>query len=128
MTGELSKEEIIELATQEFNKYLQAIEKKDIASGIDACTNLRTLLDAAINEISFEDIFYRGEIEYENNSFCFTGKFTYGERNICEAAVIAKGGAIEKSVTKKLNYLIVGSNFSPDWKHQNYGRKIQKAL
>lgn len=130
MTDELSPEQIIEVATQEFDKFVAAINSRDIALGNEAIKNLKTLLDGALNEglFSFDNLFLKGQIEYQDKSFCFTGKFDYGERKHCEAAVIAKGGKIEKRVTLKLDYLVVGSDFSPDWKHQNYGTKIEQVL
>ena len=128
MTGELTQEQLVETAVHEFEKFLTAIRKRDIAMGNEAIKSMKIILDAAANEINVENILYKGSIEYANKSFCFTGKFEYGERKACEATVIAKGGTVSKNVNLKLDYLIVGSDFSSDWAHQNYGRKIERAL
>jgi NAD-dependent DNA ligase len=67
-------------------------------------------------------------IIFEGRRFCFTGKFAYGTRKQCEQAVIARGGFAEASVTLALDYLVLGAGVSKDWKHESYGRKIERAL
>lgn len=66
-------------------------------------------------------------VEYPDRSFCFTGDFVFGPRDICEKAVLARGGSIA-NVTKKLHYLVVGGLGSPEWKHGVFGTKIEKAM
>ncbi len=61
-------------------------------------------------------------------SFCLTGEFNYGARSAVEKLLIAKGGIPVKSVTKKTDYVIVGSQGSDAWVGGNYGTKIKKAL
>lgn len=61
-------------------------------------------------------------------SFCFTGKFAYGTRAKCEDAVLSRGGLPENSVTRALDYLVLGVGVSPDWRHETYGRKIERAM
>jgi hypothetical protein len=41
---------------------------------------------------------------------------------------MAKGGLPAPSITKKLNYLVIGSVGSRDWAHSTHGRKIEKAV
>lgn len=67
-------------------------------------------------------------VKIPGNSFCFTGKFAYGTRTKCEDAVKALGAHCENDVTLSLNYLVIGAGVSPDWKHETYGRKIERAL
>lgn len=59
--------------------------------------------------------------------FVFTGDFLYGTRESCHRAIESRGGIFRTSVSKKTNYLVVGSRTSPDWITENFGRKIQKA-
>jgi NAD-dependent DNA ligase len=61
-------------------------------------------------------------------SVCHTGVFLYGTRERCEALTLASGGVPVQGVTRKLSYLVVGSNVSPDWAHTSYGRKIEAAV
>lgn len=67
-------------------------------------------------------------IQIPGKSFCFTGAFAFGSRGKCEAAVKALGACCGKDVTLALDYLVIGAGVSPDWKHETYGRKIERAL
>ena len=67
------------------------------------------------------------EILYPGHSFCFTGVFEFGSRADCHEAVLARGGEPAKGVTKKLNYLVIGSVGSDFWRHSSFGTKILKA-
>ncbi|MEO5360601.1 MAG: BRCT domain-containing protein [Nitrospirota bacterium] len=67
-------------------------------------------------------------ITFPNNFFCLTGDFLFGSRKDCESIVTIFGGAAQKDVTKKTNYVIVGSLGSPEWIHSSHGRKIEKAV
>ena len=64
---------------------------------------------------------------FEDNVFVLTGSFLYGTRNFCNRAIEKRGGVADDNVTKRTNYLVVGSVASPDWIVANFGRKIQKA-
>lgn len=126
-TGELQLDRLIEVAEEEFEKYLGALESRDIVKGNDAIKSFRSLLDSACNEINLKKIWDNPEIEYQGKTFCFTGVFDYGSRKKCETVVTEKDGIIGK-VNLGLDYLIVGSDTSKSWAHQNYGRKIERAL
>lgn len=64
----------------------------------------------------------------QDANVCLTGEFLFGTRARCEE-ITAKAGAIPLgTVTKKIAYLIVGTNVSPHWAHTSYGRKIQQAM
>jgi NAD-dependent DNA ligase len=66
-------------------------------------------------------------IHFVERRFCFTGKFAYGPRKKCQDAVMARGAIIDDDVTKQTHYLVLGAFVSPDWKHESYGRKIERA-
>jgi hypothetical protein len=66
-------------------------------------------------------------VVFDQNIFVLTGEFLFGTRSYCHKAIQSRGGVVSESVTKKTNYLIVGSRSSPDWIVENFGRKIQKA-
>jgi hypothetical protein len=68
------------------------------------------------------------EILFVGKSFCFTGKFLYGERTKCKNAVIAAGGLVHADPTQKTDYLVIGVIGSRDWAHSVMGRKIERAL
>lgn len=67
-------------------------------------------------------------IYFRDMLFCFTGEFMYGTRSHCERAILRLGSMPIDSVTKKLNYLVIGSRINPMWKNTTYGRKIEKAV
>ncbi len=66
-------------------------------------------------------------IEFENKSFCFTGKLAELKRTQAEREVRARNGFSQKVINNKLTYLVLGSIPSTGWKHGNYGNKIVKA-
>jgi NAD-dependent DNA ligase len=67
-------------------------------------------------------------ITFEGNNFLFTGTCVYGTRKECQVAVEQLGGINAKSVTKNLNYLVLGTYVTDSWVHESYGRKIEKAM
>lgn len=61
-------------------------------------------------------------------TFCLTGAFITGTRDKCEQIITELGGIPAKSVTKKLDYLVIGALASRDWVATSHGRKIEKAM
>lgn len=66
-------------------------------------------------------------IEFENKSYCFTGKLAELKRTQAEREVRARNGYSQKVINNELTYLVLGSIPSTGWKHGNYGNKIVKA-
>lgn len=64
----------------------------------------------------------------EGSTFCLTGIFLAGKRSHVEDMVTKNGGLISGNVTKKINYLVIGTLSSRDWKFSSHGRKIEKAI
>jgi hypothetical protein len=67
-------------------------------------------------------------IYFRNMTFCFTGGFIYGTRADCERIVLSLGSMPVDRVTKKLDYLIIGTFVEPTWANSAYGRKIEAAV
>lgn len=67
-------------------------------------------------------------IEWSEQVFVFTGQFAYGTRRCCEKEVISRGGHCAPSITKRVNYVVIGTFGSRDWVHTSFGRKIQRAV
>lgn len=65
---------------------------------------------------------------FNGKVFLFTGTCAYGTRKQCQSAIDSLGGINAKSVTKKLNYLVLGTYVTDSWIHESYGRKIEKAM
>ncbi|NDV20847.1 NAD-dependent DNA ligase [Pseudodesulfovibrio sp. JC047] len=60
--------------------------------------------------------------------FCFTGRFAFGSRNDCFEECIGWGGEVSKTLTMKVDYLVVGLMGSQAWAHSSWGRKIETAV
>lgn len=67
-------------------------------------------------------------IYFRNMSFCFTGTFMYGTRAACERIILKLGAMPVDTVSKKLNYLVIGGLVTSSWVNESYGRKIEKAV
>lgn len=67
-------------------------------------------------------------ITFENKAFCFTGEMCFGPRKACEGLITELGGLVKGSVSKSLDYLVIGSIGSMAWVHSTHGRKIEAAV
>jgi NAD-dependent DNA ligase len=68
------------------------------------------------------------EVIFDQNGFVFTGRFYYGTRRECEKEVALRGGYCKDDITLQVQYLVLGSLGSRDWKFSAFGRKIEKAV
>lgn len=70
------------------------------------------------------------EVEFPGKSFMFTGKFAFGDRSTCQAAVERRGAVAPdtKTVVPETDYLVIGADGSKAWKMGTYGNKIEKAI
>jgi NAD-dependent DNA ligase len=71
---------------------------------------------------------YVNGVSFDGRRFCLTGEFVFGPRATCAAAIERRGGIVSDSITKKLNYVIVGGLGSTEWSHGSFGTKISKAF
>ena len=67
-------------------------------------------------------------ISFPERSFLFTGTCAFGTRKQCQEATASLGGVNAKSVTKRLDYLVIGTYVTDSWAHESYGRRIEKAM
>lgn len=67
-------------------------------------------------------------ITFTGNHFCVTGEFESYSRTEIETIIQEKEGICDKSVTRKTNYLIVGSKGNANWTCETYGSKVKKAM
>lgn len=65
---------------------------------------------------------------FESKSFLFTGTCAFGTRKQCQEVTESLGGINVKSVTKSLDYLVLGTYVTDSWVHETFGRKIEKAM
>lgn len=87
---------------------------------------LEELADAThVTELAFDR---NATVTIPDFTFCLTGDFVFAPRSHCESLIEKLGGIVSSSVTKKLNYLVVGGLGSKEWKHGSFGTKIEKAI
>lgn len=68
------------------------------------------------------------DLTIPDNRFCLTGNFLYGTRSKCTSAIVDRGGEVLSNIRKDLNYLVVGTLVTKEWKNSSFGNKIQKAI
>ncbi|MBJ7536974.1 BRCT domain-containing protein [Marinomonas transparens] len=67
-------------------------------------------------------------MDHTGARICFTGVFNTGSRKEVEAIANNLGAITRKDPSKSIDYVIIGTQVAPDWKHTSFGRKIQKAV
>lgn len=78
-----------------------------------------------VTQLALDDVV---GVEFAGRKFCLTGEFIFGPRSTCAAAIERRGGLVTASITKKIDYVIVGGLGSQEWKHGSFGTKLEKAL
>lgn len=63
-----------------------------------------------------------------NGLFCLTGGSAKYSRSEFKQVISSLGGTTTDSVTKNLNYLVVGAEGNPNWAFACYGRKVETAV
>lgn len=66
-------------------------------------------------------------IVVESRVFCLTGKFVSGPRKEIEGIILSRGGSVATNVSRKVNFLVIGSHGSRDWLMSTHGTKIMSA-
>ena len=67
-------------------------------------------------------------VRIAGNIFVFTGTGVFGTRKMMQDATIRAGGSVERSITMRTNFVVLGTYVTPAWAHQSFGRKIEKAM
>lgn len=68
------------------------------------------------------------EISFNKAIFCLTGASHKYTRNEFENVITGLGGGTSRSVSKRVNYLIIGADGNPCWAYACYGRKVERAV
>ena len=103
-------------------------ERSKLSSFLEAVgkSSFKIVANAARSDsLIFDEI---EEIIFQGKRFCLTGNFLYGDKDLCASKILENGGEISGNVSKKIDFLIVGSLGSADWKNGNFGTKIEKAI
>ena len=67
-------------------------------------------------------------VRIAGNIFVFTGTGVFGTRKMMQDATIRAGGTVERSITMRTNFVVLGTYVTPAWVHQSFGRKIERAM
>lgn len=89
----------------------------------DESTEMLKLCDAFLNPHQDEGV----NVSLEGKRFCITGEFRSLSRKEIQQLIENHNGIFAKSVTKKLDYLVLGEIQNPAWKYGQYGTKYNKA-
>ncbi len=120
------------LADRRLDEFEADMLKAYFADFIDAreSWNLnRDDLDALKKEICIPGICHMcPEITFAEKTFCFTGESPKATRMEIAIKIQNAGGIYHDTVTKKTDYLLIGSNGSQCWAYSCYGRKVEKAV
>ncbi len=68
------------------------------------------------------------DLELQGATFCLTGVFVSGTRAKVSERIVGAGGSVLDNITKKMQYLVIGTGSSRDWMFSSHGRKIEKAI
>jgi hypothetical protein len=68
------------------------------------------------------------QISFADTLFCLTGQSYKYTRSEFEEVIYSLGGKSASYISKKVNYLVVGSEGNPCWAYACYGRKVEKAV
>ena len=68
------------------------------------------------------------DTKLEGKVFCLTGVFMAGKRSHIKELIECNGGEVAEGITKKIDYLVIGTLSSRDWRFSSHGRKIEKAI
>ncbi|SXF83142.1 BRCT domain-containing protein [Klebsiella variicola] len=83
------------------------------------------VVDGLATRLPIDDV---ADLKIQGKVFCLTGAFVAGKRSIVEGLIVKNGGSVTEGITKKLDYLVIGTLSSRDWKFSSHGRKIEKAI
>jgi hypothetical protein len=68
------------------------------------------------------------EIAFEGQTFVFGGRLAYGPTHACEREVLELGGMCEHSVSRRTDYVVIGSLAANDWCQLTFGHLIDEVV
>lgn len=68
------------------------------------------------------------EIDFSDRVFCFTGSSARMTRKKIAEIIESAGGQFSKSLTKSVQFLVIGAEGNPCWTFSCYGRKVEQAV
>ena len=67
-------------------------------------------------------------VVFEGRRFCLTGTFEHGTKESVADHIRELGGEVDKNVTKKCDYVVIGGCGNESYSYGNYGGKVKKAM
>jgi NAD-dependent DNA ligase len=68
------------------------------------------------------------EVVFEGSTFVFAGDMTFGPHRACEREVVELGGSCERSVTRRTDYLVIGTLAAGDWSQEGFGAQVSDVV
>lgn len=81
------------------------------------------LFDTILNPLNEDDT-----LTISANKFVLTGDFVSGTKSDIKQMIADNGGTVMGSVSKKVNYVVVGGLGSDAYSFGSYGTKVKKAM
>lgn len=98
---------------------------KQALASFTGCDLDSGIVDGLATQLPIDSI---DSLDLTGATVCLTGEFIHGKRSVCEEEIRQQGANIINSITQKLDYLIIGTLSSKDWRYKAHGRKIEKAI
>ena len=67
------------------------------------------------------------EVVFEDRTFVFAGSMAYGPPHACEREVLELGGRCDPSVTRRTDYVVIGSIAAADWRQADFGGALDEV-
>lgn len=67
-------------------------------------------------------------VVFESRTFVFAGEMAYGPQRACEREVVELGGACERAVSRRTDYLVIGSLSAADWAQEGFGGQVDEVV
>jgi hypothetical protein len=67
-------------------------------------------------------------VHIPGRTFVFAGEMAYGPRHACEREVEELGGMTERAVTRRTDYLVIGSLAADDWTQAGFGSYVDDVV
>lgn len=68
------------------------------------------------------------EMVFEGSTFVFAGEMAYGPIRACERETEELGGLCERSVSRRTDYLVIGSIAAQDWSQAGFGALVDEVI
>lgn len=98
---------------------------KKVKSKLEEGGDLKTCLLECVDPLKSIDC---STVSIDGKLFCMTGNFSFGSKTDVELFILAHGGKVHPTVTRAVDYVLVGNEGDPGWSYGRYGAKVKKAL